>query len=125
MPPEKTDLKHIWDMLDAAKTVRELTLGPTLSDYEQTKWPRLATERAIEIIGEAARRVSEEFKTAHPAIEWRGIIATRHILAHEYGEIKHDKMWRIATFYVPALILQLEPILRESPPEAPTLGDPP
>lgn len=116
MRPEQSDLKYIWDMFDAADTVIELTSNRTLIDYESTKWLRLAVERSMEIVGEAARHVSDEFKTAHPHILWRAIIATRHVFAHEYGDLKHDKVWRIATTHIPTLANQLRPILDANPP---------
>jgi uncharacterized protein with HEPN domain len=115
MPLEQTDLKYIWDMLDAAKTVVELTQGRTLDEYERTKWLRLAVERSIEIIGEAARRVSDECRAAYPAVPWSVIVATRHVMAHEYGDLQHDKVLRIATTHVPALIAQLQPIIDAHP----------
>lgn len=119
MRPDHSDLKYVWDMLDAAQSVVEWTTGRTLADYEQTKWLRMAVERSIEIIGEAARHVSDNFKTRHPAVPWQPIIATRHIFAHEYSDLKHDKVWRIATTHIPALIPLLQPILDANPPEAP------
>ena len=118
MRPEKSDLKYIWDMLDAARTIVSMCAGLTLDDYENTKPLRLSVERAVEIIGEAARHVSDEFKTQHPAVPWSAIIATRHILAHEYDDIRSDKMWRIVTIFVPALIEELAPIIEQNPPNA-------
>jgi uncharacterized protein with HEPN domain len=76
---------------------------------------RAAVERSIEIIGEAARRVSREFQEQHPDIPWQKIIAQRHVLAHEYGEIKHERMWRVATVHIPALILQLKTLVPDRP----------
>ena len=67
-----------------------------------------AIERKVEIIGEAARLLSKEFKDAHPEIPWKGIVGMRHVLAHEYGEIKQDRMWTVATVHVPRLLPQLE-----------------
>jgi len=116
MPPERTDLKYVWDMLEAARTVDELPCDRTLDDYERTKWLRLAVERAIEIIGEAARHVSAEFRAAHPGVAWSAIVATRHVIAHEYGDIQNDKLWRVARTHVPVLIAQLEPIIDANPP---------
>jgi uncharacterized protein with HEPN domain len=118
MRPETTDLKYIWDMLDAARTAVELVQGKTLEEYERMKPLRFAVERAIEIIGEAARNVSEAFRGEHPTIQWSAIVATRHILSHEYADIQHDKIWRIATIHVPVLILQLEPIIEAHPPSS-------
>jgi uncharacterized protein with HEPN domain len=72
---------------------------------------RSAVERQIEIIGEAARRVSKEFQDAHAEILWRPIQAQRHVLAHDYGEIKHDRIWRVAEKHIPELIALLEPLV--------------
>ena len=117
MPREKSDLKYVWDMLDAASTVQELVRGKSFEDYERTKMLRLAVERSIEIIGEAARWVSDEFRAAHANIPWPAIVATRHIIAHEYGDLQHDKVWRMATTHIPPLIAQLTPIIEQNPPE--------
>lgn len=58
----------------------------------------------MEIIGEAARRVSDEFKANHSEIPWRNIIGLRNILIHEYGEIRISRIWQIATTNVSELI---------------------
>ncbi len=76
-----------------------------------------AVERAVEIIGEAAWQVSDDFRRAHPEIPWRPIIAQRHVLAHEYGEIVQERIWRVAMTHVPALITQLEPLIPPLPPD--------
>jgi uncharacterized protein with HEPN domain len=57
----------------------------------------LAIERLLEILGEAARRVSEEFQNQHGEIPWRKIIGQRNVLAHEYGEIKLGRIWVLVT----------------------------
>lgn len=79
-----------------------------------------AVERAIEIIGEAARRVSQDFQQAHAGIPWRSMIAQRNVLAHEYGEILQEHIWRVATQYIPVLTDQLAPLIPPLPddPEA-------
>jgi len=74
-----------------------------------------AVERKIEIIGEAARNVSAAFQTQHEEIPWRGIIAQRNVLAHEYGEILIDRIWRVATEHVPDLIARLERLVPPPP----------
>jgi uncharacterized protein with HEPN domain len=68
-------------------------------------------ERQIEIIGEAARKVSDPFKAAHPEIPWRKIIAQRHVLAHEYGDVDPRLVWRVASVHIPALHAQLRELL--------------
>lgn len=78
---------------------------------------QLAVERCVEIIGEAARNISAPFKGAHPEIPWRLIIAQRNVLAHEYGEVKQDRMWSLAQNHIPILVAQLEPLLPSPPPQ--------
>jgi uncharacterized protein with HEPN domain len=68
-------------------------------------------ERRVEIIGEAARRVSCAFRDAHPEIPWRSVIGQRHALAHDYGEIDDQRVWRVATIHIPDLIPLLEPLV--------------
>lgn len=116
MSAPKDDRVYLWDMLTAARAVVEFTRGRTLVEYESDLLLRSAVERQIEIIGEAARHVSAEFQTAHPEISWRPIQAQRHVLAHDYGEIKHERIWRVAETHVPQLILLLEPLVPAQPP---------
>lgn len=68
----------------------------------------MSMERAMEVVGEAARRVSPEFQSAHREIPWALIIGQRNILAHEYGEVRSERIWETATVHVPTLIESLE-----------------
>ncbi len=70
-----------------------------------------ALERGVEIIGEAARRVSLSFMESHPEIPWRKIIGQRNILAHEYGQIDHEMLYKTVIGDVPELIVLLESLL--------------
>ena len=117
MPPEVRDPAYLWDMLEAARTVRRFVSGVTINQYMEDRKLQMAVERAVEIIGEAARRVTDAFKEAHPEIPWKRIIGQRHVLAHEYGEIKQERMWVVATGNIPELIAILEKVIPPSPPE--------
>jgi len=117
MPVEKPDASYLWDMLDAAKAVAEFVRDRSFNDYMRNRMLRGAVERHVEIIGEAARGVSKTLRDAHPEIPWDKIIKQRHVIAHEYGDIKQELLWRVATVHVPELIAQLEPLVPESPPE--------
>lgn len=68
----------------------------------------------MEVIGEAARRVTPEFRAAHAEIPWPQIIDQRNILAHEYGEIRSERIWETATVQVPELIRSLEILLPDA-----------
>lgn len=108
------DAAYLRDMLDACARIARFVRGKTLDDYRADELLRSAVERQIEIIGEAARRLSQTFRTAHAEVPWRPIIAQRHILAHEYGEIEDDLIWRVAMVHVPALHLQLQPLMPDT-----------
>lgn len=115
MQPEGTDNAYLWDMLDAAKAVRQFVAGKTFKNYTDDRMLRGAVERHVEIIGEAASRVSQAFREEHPEIQWRGIINQRHVLAHEYGEIKHELMWKVTVDHIPKLIGSLEHLIPAPP----------
>ena len=111
MQPEEKDVGYLWDMREAAREVISLTSGCTAAGYLEDRKLQLAVERLVEIIGEAARRITAAFQQIHPEIPWQQIISQRHVLAHEYGEIKQEYMWRVATRRVPELIALLEPLV--------------
>ncbi|REJ71004.1 MAG: DUF86 domain-containing protein [Planctomycetota bacterium] len=118
MAADRDDLAYLWDMLTAARAVEGFVRDRDYDGYLADLMLRSAVEPQIEIIGEAARCVSKEFQTAHPEIPWRSIQAQRHVLTHEYGEIKHDRIWRVATVHVPDLMAQLEPLVPNPPPDS-------
>ena len=115
MARERSDSAALFDMLQAAEAILRHIAGRTRDDYEREELLRHAVERNIEIIGEAARRLSAEFRDRHPHIPWRSNVATRHILAHEYDEVDNDIVWRIVTDHIPVLIQQLHPFLPPPP----------
>jgi uncharacterized protein with HEPN domain len=106
------DAAWLLDMLTAARAVRAFVEGRSFEQYEQDLLLRSTVERQVEIIGEAARGISEKFRAAHPQIPWRSIMAQRHRLAHEYGEIDDRLIWTVATVHVQALIAQIAPLTR-------------
>ena len=108
MQPEQRDAAYLWDMLDAARTVEQLTSNQDFTQYSNDRRTQLAVERSLEIIGEAASRVSTSFRNAHPEIPWRQIIGQRNVLIHEYGEIKQERIWKTVTENIPQLIEQLK-----------------
>ncbi len=111
MRPDERDSSLLLDMLMHARGIMSAIAGKTLDDYLSDENLRLAVERRIEIIGEAARRVSPEFRAAHPEVPWRGLIGQRNVLIHEYGEIQDDIVWNVATVSVPELVALLEPLV--------------
>jgi uncharacterized protein with HEPN domain len=71
--------------------------------------------KLVEIVGEAATRVTEATQTAHPEIPWREIIGTRNRLIHGYDAVDYDILWDIVTTDFPTLADQLKRILPDAP----------
>jgi uncharacterized protein with HEPN domain len=111
MQPEERNPAYLWDMLQAAREVQDMLEGRDMTTFLGDKVLLRAVERSIEIIGEAARRVTTEHQNAHPEIPWREIIGQRNILAHEYGQIDHQLLYKTVKEDVPALIAQLQTLL--------------
>jgi len=111
MQPEQRDAAYLWDMLDAARMVERLTCDQNFAEYANDRRTQLAVERSLEIIGEAAGRVSALFRKSHSEILWRQIIGQRNVLIHEYGEIKQERIWKVVKENIPQLIEQLKPLV--------------
>lgn len=115
MPAEGRDVSYLWDMLEAAKTILGFTRDVTLEGYRADLMLRLAVEREIGIIGEAARRVSDSFRITHPGIPWQKMISQRNVMIHEYGDVDHERIWRLVVEHIPRLVEQLTPLVPPPP----------
>lgn len=89
--------------------------APTLTLTSCSNWPR----PTLQIIGEAAWKVSDAFKDAHPLIPWKSMAGFRHRAVHDYFEIRLDIVWQIATTELRPLIEQLDSLIPlDVPPDA-------
>src|SRR5216684_3385161 len=102
------DDAYVLDMLRFAREVIELSTGVTRDEYLSNLGKRRGIKRSMELIGEAARRVSQPFRDDHPDIPWRDIIGQRSVLVHHYGEVSDVRVWDTVTESVPDLVLALE-----------------
>ena len=110
MRPDRQDMARLWDMLDAAQVITQFTRDRQFENFLEDRMVRNAVERNLEIIGEAARCVTQTFRDNHAEIPWRAIIALRNVLAHEYGEIRYERLWFLCIEQLPVLIRQLKDI---------------
>ncbi len=94
-------------MFEAARNVERFTSGKTIERLYEDEILRLALTTLFQNIGEAARKISDEFKLVHPEIEWEDIIGFRHRLVHGYDVIDFDIMWGIIQNDIPELLTQL------------------
>ncbi len=108
MPPDDKDMALFWDMLDAARAAVEFTNDLQYDAFINERKTRNAVERNLEILGEAARRISQSARENHPEIPWRSMIGLRNVLTHEYGEIRYEVLWRVCRDELQTLIRQLQ-----------------
>jgi uncharacterized protein with HEPN domain len=87
------DDAYLLDMLRFAREVMEFSRGVNEDEYLADLEKRRSIERSLELIGEAARRISRPFREAHPEIPWAEIIGQRSVLAHDYGDISDVRVW--------------------------------
>lgn len=98
---------YIDDMIASAEKAIAYTAGMDQERFVASGLNYDATVRNLELIGEAASRVPEYVRAAHPQVPWRLIIATRNRLIHGYLGIDNDTLWSIVVSDVPALLTQL------------------
>lgn len=102
MPP-KDDTVYVGHMLDTTRKALELSKGKKRADFDQDEPLKISLVHLIQIIGEAARRVSNEFCESHPDIPWRAIIGMRNKVVHDYFGVDYDVVWD-------TVIQELEPL---------------
>jgi uncharacterized protein with HEPN domain len=107
------DRAYLGQMLDAAREAQSYVAGIALDAFAMDQMRQRAVIYVIQIIGEAARRVSAEGKAGLPEIPWPQIIGMRHKLVHDYLFINSKEVWRTAIDDLPSLIRSLEAALRE------------
>lgn len=107
----RNDTHLLRDMLDAAKEAVSFTQGKQRSDLDKDRKLVLAIIRLVEVVGEAAGRISKEVQSAHSQIPWAAIVGMRNHLIHAYFDIDVDRVWDTVHDDLPPLIMALEQLL--------------
>jgi len=101
-------VRHI---LDAAREAVSFSEGRSRADLDTDRKLNLSLVRLLEIIGEAARGLSQEFRQEHPDLPWKSMVGIRDRLIHGYFDINLDVVWQTVTEDLPPLIAQLKKIV--------------
>ena len=99
------------DILIAARRAVRFLESMTWEAFEQSELHQNAVMRPLEIIGEAARRVSQDTREAHPDIPWDQMVGMRNRLIHEYFRVNLTTVWETVQDDLPPLIAQIEPLV--------------
>ena len=108
---DEVRLRH---MLDAAKEALSFVQGRSRSDLDENRMLTLSLVKEVEIIGEAAYRISADSRGGLPSLPWADLIGMRHRLVHAYFDINLDVLWQTALEDLPALVSEIESVLPPS-----------
>lgn len=106
-----SDLAYLLDIVQAARLAVDYVKDASRDEFLRDVRLQDSVIRRIEIIGEAARRVSSATQESHPDIAWAEMIGMRNFLIHDYGAVDMEVVWDTVQHSLPDLIKQLEPIV--------------
>ncbi len=105
---DSVSLRH---MLEYGREAAALLQARTREDLERDRMLQLALTRLVEVVGEAAARVSKETCANHPSIPWAQIVGMRNRLIHGYDMLDWNLLWDTVCDDLPPLIADLEKII--------------
>ena len=102
----RRDKERLQDLLEAIEKIQQETKGGR-SAFDKDEKTRVWVVHHLEIMGEAARAVSDDLKSKHPEIPWTMIAGIRNRLAHEYFDVNEDIVWNVVEKELPKLKAQV------------------
>jgi uncharacterized protein with HEPN domain len=108
------DAALLLDMLLAARDAQSFVEGLDEATFRASRLHQNAVIRSLEVIGEAAGKVSADTQASHPQIPWRDITGMRHRLIHGYGDVRLDIVWTVIREHLDPLIAELARLIPES-----------
>ena len=113
LDPLERDLVKCEDMRLYAERARKFLGSRSFEEFKNDQLVQDAIIRCVEVIGEAARSVSEETQNRSPDIPWPLITGMRNILAHEYGTVDLEEVYDVVDQKIPELLTHLRPLIEE------------
>ena len=110
----KSDRVYLEHMIQAGGKAMAIAQKAGPAGYEKDETVRLALTHLLQIIGEAARRLSPEFCARHPEIPWRDIVGMRHKVVHDYLDVDEDIVWETIDEELAPLVETLKKFLPQT-----------
>jgi uncharacterized protein with HEPN domain len=104
---------RLYHIIECADEIEQAIKNKNFETFASNHILRIAVVKWIEIIGEAAANITNEFRQKHNEIDWRAIIGMRNIVVHEYFGIKYELIWETATIHVPEIKKQISIIYKD------------
>lgn len=105
------DRIRLLHMVEASQTAMQFVLGRERGDLQTDQMLLFAVVRAIEVLGEAANKVSEDVQIVNSNIPWKAIVGMRNRLIHAYFDVDTDMVWETIQVEIPALLPHLQALL--------------
>jgi uncharacterized protein with HEPN domain len=112
--PRRTYTDYILDMLDYARKARSFVGTLELDEFQKNDQTILATVRALEVVGEAARHIPKSLRDRYPGIPWKKVVGMRNIMIHEYFGVDAEVIWKTVREDLPRLSAELDRILADT-----------
>jgi uncharacterized protein with HEPN domain len=108
--PHKDDTILLRHIIDAAAEISEYVKNRSRQDLDKDRMLQHSLIRCLEVIGEAASKISESFRDQHADYPWREMIVMRNRLIHAYFDINLDIVWKTCSLEIPELVEKLAKI---------------
>lgn len=110
---ENKDLVRLKHMLDSTQAILSFSKGKRRASLDANRLLLSAILRELEIIGEAAGRISASTKKLHPNLPWKELVGMRNRLIHAHFDVDHDIIWKTVREYLPSFQQELEEVLEQ------------
>lgn len=110
------DESYLLDILIFARDASDLSAGLGWDEFKTSRVHQLAISKTLELIGEAASKISSETKAAHPEIPWNEMVGMRNRLVHDYLRVNLQKVWDTIQNDITPLINSIEPLVPQDDP---------
>lgn len=107
----RNDEAILLDIAKAANLAMQFVKGLDEGAFIYDLKTQSAVLHQLLVIGEAVKRLSEEFRSAHPEIPWRFAAGMRNHLIHAYDAVDLEEVWKVVQRDLPELLAQIEPLL--------------
>lgn len=113
MREQSRDISRLEHMIQAMERIRRYTKGKTFDEFIADDMMYYAVVKNIEILGEAANMLTEEFRNKHPLTPWKLVSGMRNYIVHEYFQVDNNVVWDVITHDLSTLEQQISMYLKE------------